>query len=74
MPVVAQQGIGGTLAVGDQSSMLDLHGLGQLKGRQVYQVWVAKGQSLRPSSNFIPDAERQGDDRRRRPPRPRGRR
>jgi anti-sigma-K factor RskA len=55
VPVVAQQGIGGTLVVGEQSSMLDLHGLGPLKGRQVYQVWVAKGQSLRPSSNFIPD-------------------
>jgi hypothetical protein len=36
--------------------MLDLHGLGQLKGREVYQVWVAKDQSVRPSSNFIPDA------------------
>ena len=55
VPVVAQQGIGGTLAVGENSSMLDLHGLGPLTGRQVYQVWVAKGQSLRPSSNFIPD-------------------
>lgn len=55
VPVVAQQGIGGTLAVGENSSMLDLHGLAQLKGREVYQVWVAKGQSLRPSSNFIPD-------------------
>ena len=56
VPVVAQQGIGGTLAVGEHSSMLDLHGLGPLKGRQVYQVWVARGQSLRPSSNFIPDS------------------
>jgi anti-sigma-K factor RskA len=56
VPVVAQQGIGGTLAVGDNSSMLDLHGLQKLTGRQVYQVWIAKGQSLRPSSNFIPDA------------------
>jgi anti-sigma-K factor RskA len=56
VPVVAQQGIGGTLAVGERSSMLDLHGLAQLKGREVYQVWVAKGQSVRPSSNFIPDA------------------
>jgi anti-sigma-K factor RskA len=55
VPVVAQQGIGGTLAVGENSSMLDLHGLAQLKGQQVYQVWVAKGQSVRPSSNFIPD-------------------
>jgi hypothetical protein len=36
--------------------MLSLHGLGELKGREVYQVWVGNGQSLRPSSNFIPDA------------------
>jgi anti-sigma-K factor RskA len=55
VPVVAEQEIGGTLAVGEDSSMLDLHGLKQLSGRQVYQVWVAKGQSLRPSSSFIPD-------------------
>jgi hypothetical protein len=56
VPVVAQAGIGGTLAVGEHSSMLDLHGLKQLTGREVYQVWVAQGQSLRPSSNFIPDS------------------
>lgn len=55
VPVVAQAGVGGTLAVGDTSSMLDLHGLKQLTGRQVYQVWVAHGTSVRPSSNFIPD-------------------
>jgi anti-sigma-K factor RskA len=56
VPVVAQQGIGGTLALGENTSVLDLHGLSQLSGRQVYQVWVANGQSVRPSSNFIPDA------------------
>jgi anti-sigma-K factor RskA len=56
VPAVAQQGIGGTLAVGDNSSTLDLHGLAQLKGSEVYQVWVAQGQSVRPSSNFIPDS------------------
>ena len=56
VPVVAQQGIGGTLAVADTSSMLDLHGLKQLTGREVYQVWVAHGTSVRPSSNFIPDS------------------
>jgi anti-sigma-K factor RskA len=56
VPVVAQQGIGGTLAVGENSSMLDLHGLGRLTGDEVYQVWVAEGQSVKPSSNFIPDA------------------
>lgn len=55
VPVVAQQGIGGTLAVGSTSSMLDLHGLHRLSGREVYQVWVAHGPNLRPSSNFIPD-------------------
>jgi Anti-sigma-K factor rskA, C-terminal len=56
VPVVAQQGIGGSLAVGDTSSMLDLHGLHRLSGREVYQVWVAHGSSVRPSSNFIPDS------------------
>jgi hypothetical protein len=55
VPVVAQQGIGGTLAVGEDTSMLDLHGLHQLSGREVYQVWVAHGSSVKPSSNFIPD-------------------
>jgi anti-sigma-K factor RskA len=54
VPVVAQQGIGGTLAIGENSSMLNLHGLAQLKGGEVYQVWVARGQSVEPSSNFIP--------------------
>jgi len=57
VPVVAQKGIGGTLAIGDSSSMLDLHGLRhQLTGREVYQVWVAQGSNLQPSSNFIPDS------------------
>ena len=56
-PVVApQSNIGGSLVVGDTSSMLDLHGLDRLRGREVYQVWVAKGSSLSPSSNFIPDS------------------
>jgi hypothetical protein len=49
------RGIGGSLEVGDTSSMLDLHGLKQLTGREVYQVWVAQDSSLRASSNFIPD-------------------
>jgi hypothetical protein len=55
-PGPAEPQIGGTLAVGENSSMLDLHGLAQLRGREVYQVWVAEGQSLKPSSNFVPDA------------------
>jgi Anti-sigma-K factor rskA, C-terminal/Putative zinc-finger len=48
-------GIGGTLAVGDDASTLEVHGLQQVSGREVYQVWVAKGKSLRPSSDFVPD-------------------
>jgi hypothetical protein len=48
--------VGGTLAVGENSSMLDLHGLGSLSGREVYQVWVARGSTVRPASNFIPDS------------------
>jgi Anti-sigma-K factor rskA, C-terminal len=57
VPVVAQKGIGGTLAIDDTSSMLDLHGLKHhLTGREVYQVWVAQGSNVRPSSNFIPDS------------------
>ena len=45
------------------SSMLDLHGLHAADGRQVYQVWVAQGAGLRPSSNFIPDSSATRDDR-----------
>jgi anti-sigma-K factor RskA len=57
VPVVAQKGIGGTLAIGDNSSMLDLHGLKHhLTGREVYQVWVTEGSNLSPSSNFVPDS------------------
>jgi hypothetical protein len=48
--------VGGTLAVGENTSMLDLHGLAKLSGREVYQVWVAHGSNVRPSSNFIPDS------------------
>jgi hypothetical protein len=48
--------VGGTLAVGDLSSTLNLHGLKQLSGREVYQVWVVHGSNVQPSSNFIPDS------------------
>jgi anti-sigma-K factor RskA len=54
--VIPQQpGIGGALEVGDNSSMLDLHGMPQLTRGEVYQVWVARGSNLSPSSNFVPD-------------------
>jgi anti-sigma-K factor RskA len=55
VPVTAQTGIGGSLAVGDTSSMLNLHGMPQLTDGAVYQVWVDRGSQVRPSSNFIPD-------------------
>jgi len=55
VPVEANTGIGGSLVVGDTSSMLNLHGMAALPKGAVYQVWVADGSSVRPSSNFIPD-------------------
>jgi hypothetical protein len=55
VPVEAQTGIGGTLVVGDTSSMLNMHGMAQLPKGAVYQTWVQRDSSVRPSSNFIPD-------------------
>jgi hypothetical protein len=57
VPVTAQRGVGGTLAVGDLSSMLTVHGMPQLAEGDVYQVWVEEDSGVRPSSNFIPDPE-----------------
>ena len=54
VPVMAERGIGGTLEVEDPSSTLKLRGMPQLTGSEVYQVWVAQGSNVRPSSNFIP--------------------
>jgi hypothetical protein len=56
VPIEAQTGVGGSLVVGNISSMLELHGMGQLSKGAVYQVWVDNGSTLRPSSNFIPDS------------------
>jgi Anti-sigma-K factor rskA len=57
VPVMAEAGIGGTLAVEDDSATLELQGMDRLAGSQVYQVWVAKGTELRPSSSFIPEQD-----------------
>src|SRR5262245_5247233 len=54
VPVAAETGIGGSLAVGAVSSMLSGHGMPQLPRGDVYQVWVQKDSQVRPSSNFIP--------------------
>jgi anti-sigma factor RsiW len=55
VPVEATTGIGGSLVVGDTSSMLSLHGMAPLPRQAVYQAWVQHGSAVRPSSNFIPD-------------------
>ena len=57
VPVMAEEGIGGTLAVEDDSATLELEGMDRLVGSQVYQVWVAKGTEVRPSSSFIPEQD-----------------
>jgi anti-sigma-K factor RskA len=57
VPVTAEKGIGGTLTIGSNSSLLDLHGMQQLTGTAVYKAWVAKGDSITPSSDFTPDAD-----------------
>ena len=51
----ATPGIGGSLKVGENSSLLELRGMPKLTGNEVYQVWVMQDNSVRPSSNFIPD-------------------
>jgi anti-sigma factor RsiW len=50
-----QAGIGGSLEVRDDSAMLSVRGMPQLPRGSVYQVWIAEGSSLRPSSSFVPD-------------------
>src|SRR5262245_27424586 len=47
VPVTAETGIGGSLAVGDLSSMLSVHGMPKLPRGDVYQVWVAKDAHVR---------------------------
>jgi anti-sigma-K factor RskA len=50
-----QPGIGGSLEVRDDSAMLSVRGMPRLAKGSVYQVWIAEGSSLRPSSSFVPD-------------------
>jgi anti-sigma factor RsiW len=53
-------GIGGSLVVAEESAMLSVHGMPQLPKGAVYQLWVAQGSSVRPSSSFVPDASGRG--------------
>jgi anti-sigma factor RsiW len=53
-------GIGGSLVVAEDSAMLSVHGMPQLPKGAVYQLWVAEGSSVRPSSSFVPDATGRG--------------
>jgi len=57
VPVTASKGVGGSLEVGETSSTLRLHDMKQLTGSEVYQVWVAQGSEVRPSSSFLPDSD-----------------
>jgi hypothetical protein len=50
-----QAGIGGSLEVRQDAAMLSVRGMPQLAKGFVYQVWIAEGSSLRPSSSFVPD-------------------
>jgi anti-sigma factor RsiW len=56
----ASAGIGGSLVVAEDSAMLSVHGMPQLSEGAVYQLWVAQGSSVRPSSSFVPDAAGRG--------------
>jgi anti-sigma factor RsiW len=53
-------GIGGSLVVAEDSAMLNVHGMPQLPEGAVYQLWVAQGSSVKPSSSFVPDATGRG--------------
>jgi Anti-sigma-K factor rskA/Putative zinc-finger len=55
MPEVPR--IGGTLEVDEDSATLELEGMSQLTGAEVYQVWVARGSSVSPSSSFVPEGD-----------------
>jgi anti-sigma-K factor RskA len=56
VPVSAGSGvIGGSLEVSDDSALLAVHGMPRLAKGAVYQVWVADGDEVRPSSSFVPD-------------------
>jgi hypothetical protein len=53
-------GIGGSLVVAEDSATLNVHGMPQLPEGAVYQLWVARGPSVEPSSSFVPDASGRG--------------
>ena len=53
-------GVGGSLVVAEDSAMLSVHGMPQLPNGAVYQLWVAQGSSVTPSSSFVPDAAGRG--------------
>jgi anti-sigma factor RsiW len=58
--IESSAGIGGSLVVAEDSAMLSVHGMPQLPEGAVYQLWVAEGPSVRPSSSFVPDATGRG--------------
>jgi hypothetical protein len=56
----AGAGIGGSLVVAEDSAMLDVHGMPPLPEGAVYQLWVARGSAVKPSSSFVPDESGRG--------------
>ena len=48
-------GIGGSLEVSEDSALLTVHGMPPLPKGAIYQVWVAEGDRVRPSSSFVTD-------------------
>jgi anti-sigma factor RsiW len=56
----AGAGIGGSLVVAEDTATLSVHGMPQLPEGAVYQLWVARGSSVSPSSTFVPDATGRG--------------
>jgi anti-sigma factor RsiW len=56
----SRAGIGGSLVVAEDTATLSVHGMPQLPAGAVYQLWVARGSSVRPSSTFVPDATGRG--------------
>ena len=61
VPVTATgAGTGGSLVVAEDSAVMSVHGMPQLPKGAVYQIWVAEGSSVRPSSSFVPDPSGRG--------------
>ena len=57
IPVAGTEPAGGTLVIESDGATLHAHGMKQLHGGAVYQVWVAEDGKVTPSATFIPHAD-----------------